>query len=335
MVRLKELDVLRGIAAINVVLFHYTAKFRLNFGHDYPQKYDWNIGQYGVELFFIISGFVIFMSLQGKTTIGDFAYKRFSRLYPTYWICMILTFLIVGLAQDPKIESQPAAVFLMNLTMIQGVFNVKNIDGVYWSLIPELFFYISMGLLFQLGWLSKVRTIALIWLSLMIWNSLFKLPFGAYFLNLQYGMFFMAGILFYQLKFAKGDWHEHLLIACCFLAAVLEHPGMTLFYVFVVIFLLFYLFVYNQLKILTWRPFIFLGYISYPLYLLHQNIGFVWMRRMGRYIPNEYLLIVITIVLIVTIAWLVTRFLEKPILHFLRNLRVQGQGYTSVLQKQK
>lgn len=333
MLRVKELDVLRGIAALNVVLFHYTAKFRLNFGHDYPSKYDWNIGQYGVELFFIISGFVIFMSLQGKTSIGDFAYKRFSRLYPTYWICMILTFLVVGLARDPGIESQSAAVFLMNLTMIQGVFNIKNIDGVYWSLIPELFFYVSMGLLFQLGWLNKVRTIALVWLSLMLFNSLFKLPFGAYFLNLEYGMFFMAGILFYQIKFARGDWHEHVLIGICFLAAVLAHPGLTLFYVFVFIFLLFYLFVYDQLKFFSWRPFIFLGYISYPLYLLHQNIGFVLMRKIGPYIGNEYLLIFITMVLIVTLSWLVTRFLEKPILQFLRNYRIQGQGYSSSLQK--
>lgn len=333
MLRVKELDVLRGIAALNVVLFHYTAKFRLNFGHDYPSKYDWNIGQYGVELFFIISGFVIFMSLQGKTSIGDFAYKRFSRLYPTYWICMILTFLVVGLARDPGIESQSAAVFLMNLTMIQGAFNIKNIDGVYWSLIPELFFYVSMGLLFQLGWLNKVRTIALVWLSLMLFNTLFKLPFGAYFLNLEYGMFFMAGILFYQIKFAKGDWHEHVLIGFCFLAAVLTHPGLTLFYVFVFIFLLFYLFVYDQLKFFSWKPFIFLGYISYPLYLLHQNIGFVLMRKMEPYIGNEYLLIFITMVLIVTLAWLVTRFLEKPVLQFLRNYRIQGQGYSSSLQK--
>ncbi|AOM75934.1 acyltransferase family protein [Pedobacter steynii] len=333
MVRVKELDVLRGIAALNVVLFHYTAKFRLNFGHDYPSKYDWNIGQYGVELFFIISGFVIFMSLQGKTCIRDFAYKRFSRLYPTYWICMILTFLVVGLARDPGIESQSAAVFLMNLTMIQGAFNIKNIDGVYWSLIPELFFYVSMGLLFQLGWLNKVRTIALVWLSLMLFNTLFKLPFGAYFLNLEYGMFFMAGILFYQIKFAKGDWHEHVLIGFCFLAAVLTHPGLTLFYVFVFIFLLFYLFVYDQLKFFSWRPFIFLGYISYSLYLLHQNIGFVLMRKMEPYIGNEYLVIFITMVLIVTLAWLVTRFLEKPVLQFLRNYRIQGQRYSSSLQK--
>ncbi|MNV83633.1 Acyltransferase family protein [compost metagenome] len=146
-------------------------------------------------------------------------------------------------------------------------------------------------------------------------------------------MFFLAGILFYQIKFAKGDWHEHVLIGICFLAAVLAHPGLTLFYVFVFIFLLFYLFVYDQLKFFSWRPFIFLGYISYPLYLLHQNIGFVLMRKMEQYIGNEYLVILITMVLIVTLSWLVTRFLEKPILQFLRNYRIQGRRYSGSLQK--
>lgn len=333
MVRLKELDVLRGIAALNVVVFHYTSKFRLNFGHDYPAKFDWDIGKYGVELFFMISGFVIFMSLQGKTTLEDFAYKRFSRLYPTYWICVCLTFLIVNLSQDPKMESNSISVLLMNFTMIQGVFSIKSVDGAYWSLIPELFFYAFMGVLFQLKLLSKVRTIALVWLTLMISNSLFTLPFGAYFLNLQYGMFFLAGILFYKIKYNEGDWHEHALIGLCFLAGMVENPTLTCFGVFLFIFCLFYLFVYGKLEMLTWKPFVFLGYISYPLYLLHQNIGFVLMRKLGQYISNELLVIFIGIITMITIAWLVTRFLEKPILHFLRNYRFHKQGYSGSFQK--
>ncbi|ETZ21741.1 acyltransferase [Pedobacter sp. V48] len=333
MVRLKELDVLRGIAALNVVIFHYTSKFRMNFGHNYPSKFDWEIGRYGVELFFMISGFVIFMSLQGKTSLEDFAYKRFSRLYPTYWICVFITFLIVNLSQDPKMETNSISVLLMNMSMIQGVFGIKNVDGAYWSLVPELFFYAFMGALFQLRLLTKMRTIAVIWLTLMISNSLFTLPFGAYLLNLQYGMFFLAGILFYKIKFDGGDWREHILIGFCFLAGVIENPTLICFGVFSAIFCLFYLFVYDRLTLLTWKPFVFLGYISYPLYLLHQNIGFVLMRKIGRYISNEFLVIFIGIISMITIAWLVTRFLEKPILHFLRNYRFHKPRYSGSFQK--
>lgn len=326
MQRLKELDVLRGIAALNVVLFHYTSKFRTNFGHSFSRAYDWDYGQYGVELFFMISGFVIFMSLQGNTSLEAFAFKRFSRLYPTYWICVFLTFFVVSLAKDPGIEPQPFSVLLWNLPMVQGAFNIPNIDGVYWSLIPELFFYSMLGVLYLLKLLQQTRRLALIWLLLMILNAIYKLPLGAYVLNLQYGMFFMAGILFYKLKYEQGDWREHLLIGACFLTAIVVQPSLRFFYVCTVSFSLFYLFVYNRITFLSWKPFLFLGYISYPLYLLHQNIGFILIRKLGQYLSSEIAAILLTMISVILLAWLVTRFVEKPILHFLRNLRLNRTG---------
>lgn len=330
MPRLKELDVLRGIAALNVVLFHYTTKFRLNFGHHYPSSYDWDYGQYGVELFFMISGFVIFMSLQTGTTLESFAFKRFSRLYPTYWICVLITFVVIALAGDPLLEPQSFSILMWNMTMVQGAFNIPNIDGVYWSLIPELLFYLMLGSLYLLKVLPYTRALAVVWLSLMTLNTFYGLPLGAYILNLQYGMFFMAGILFYKLKFGQGDWREHLLIGACFLTAMVVYPSVHFFYVCLVSFLLFYLFVYNRITFLSWKPFLFLGYISYPLYLLHQNIGFILIRKLGFYLSSEAAAILITIISMILLAWIVTRFIEKPVLHFLRNLhfsRSRISGY--------
>jgi len=306
MVRIKELDVFRGIAALNVVIFHYTSRYRMNFGHNYPQYLDWEIGRYGVELFFMISGFVIFMSLQGNTSIESFAKKRFARLYPEYWICVCLTFLVLSIAADPEVETVSPPVLLLNLTMVQGVFNVKSVDGVYWSLIPELFFYFTIGLLYYLGQFSRIRIFGAVWLSLMILNSLFALPFGAYLLNLQYGMFFMAGILFYRLKFSMGGWQEHALILLSFIAALCSHPGLAQAYVYLLIYLLFYLFTYGMLNKISWKPLVFLGYISYPLYLIHQNVGFVLMRTLNRYLSSELLVLLLTISTMITLAWLIT-----------------------------
>jgi peptidoglycan/LPS O-acetylase OafA/YrhL len=306
MVRIKELDVFRGIAALNVVVFHYTSRYRMNFGHNYPIDYDWNLGRYGVELFFMISGFVIFMSLQGNTSITSFAKKRFTRLYPEYWICVCLTFLVLNIAADPKVETVSPPVLLLNLTMIQGVFNVKSVDGVYWSLIPELFFYFAIGLLYYLGLLSRIRIFGTVWLTLMILNSLVGLPFGAYLLNLQYGMFFMAGILFYRIKFDQGGWQEHALILLSFVAALCSHPGMIQAAVYLLFYLIFYMFVYGFLNKISWKPLVFLGYISYPLYLIHQNIGFILMRTLGRYLSSDVLIVLLTIATMITLAWLIT-----------------------------
>ncbi|MBE9601649.1 acyltransferase [Pedobacter sp. MC2016-24] len=330
MTRLKELDVLRGVAAFNVLLFHYLSRFKVNFNADFMEGYSWNIGQYGVQLFFMISGFVIFMSLQGDTTLESFAYKRFSRLYPSYWICACVTFAVVNLSNEPQAGTSSFLVLLGNLTMVQGQFNVKNIDGAYWSLVPELLFYCLMGVLFKLGLLTKIRVVALIWLALIIGNQIFVFSFGAYLLNLKYGMFFLSGMLFYNLKVKNGDWHEHVLIAICWLTALMQSPSTICLYVFSLIFLLFYLFTYGLLKAFTFKPFLFLGYISYPLYLLHQNIGYVLILKLNRIISNEYLVILITFSSMVFLAWIVTHFIEKPILHFLRNYHPLRKQYLNL-----
>ena len=83
--RYQELDALRGIAAIMVVLFHFTmGRKEANLG--------FKLGTTGVDMFFIISGFVIFMSINKVKTSGEFIINRISRLYPTYWACVTFTF---------------------------------------------------------------------------------------------------------------------------------------------------------------------------------------------------------------------------------------------------
>ncbi|HTN21378.1 MAG TPA: acyltransferase [Pelobium sp.] len=328
MFRLKELDNLRGFAALNVVVYHYTARFREVYHHNYPSKFDWNYGHYGVELFFIISGFVIFMTLHKVKDIKEFTFKRFARLYPTYWICILITLIATGIFQYSKVESYSTVQLLVNFTMLQEIVKQNSIDGVYWSLLPELFFYVFIGFFYAIGWLSKVRFIAFFWLSVMVANQLGLLPFGAYALNAKYGMFFLAGILFYQLKFNKGNWIEHLLILCCLLTGIWTHRSPETWYVFTGIFALFYLFIYDQLKVISCKPLLFLGYVSYPLYLLHQNIGFYVMNRLKPYISQDYIIIIITMSFLIGLAWLVTKFLEKPILSYL-NGKLKSQPRTS------
>ena len=87
-----ELDALRGIAAFSVVLFHYTARYDSIYGHSNRLLFKFNYGHLGVNLFFIISGFVIFMTLDRTKSVIDFVVARFSRLYPAYWTALALTF---------------------------------------------------------------------------------------------------------------------------------------------------------------------------------------------------------------------------------------------------
>lgn len=311
MLRLKELDTLRGFAALNVVLFHYTTRYRELYHHKYPVEFDWIYGHYGVELFFVISGFVIFMTLHKVKDVREFAIKRFVRLFPTYWICLILTVVFTFLLKSGEMNKITFTQLLINITMIQGVFEVPDIDGAYWSLLPELFFYGFVAFIYAIGCLPKTKIVAVIWLALMVLNQMGLLPFGAYFLNLKYGMFFLSGMLFYELRFNKSDAIIHLLIALCLIIAVWINNLPASLYVFTGIFALFYLFIYDKLRILNFPPLLFLGYVSYPLYLLHQNLGFYLMNILKVYISSEILVIILSILTMIGLAWLVVKIVEK------------------------
>ena len=93
--RILELDVLRGLAALGVVLFHYTVVYPLSYNPYESTLFKFPLGYYGLHLFFMISGFVIFMTLERTAHSLDFIVSRFSRLFPCYWAAVILTFLIL------------------------------------------------------------------------------------------------------------------------------------------------------------------------------------------------------------------------------------------------
>ena len=99
-IRIPELDSLRGIAALCVMYYHYTHFFRFKLNYSFNEAFDFKYGHHGVELFFIISGFVIFMSLERVSSVKEFIYKRFIRLFPTYWACLSLTLLVVSLTAN-------------------------------------------------------------------------------------------------------------------------------------------------------------------------------------------------------------------------------------------
>ena len=100
--RVVELDALRGIAALAVVAFHYTTQYGQQYGHTTPLGFGFPPGNYGVNLFFLISGFVIFMTLERARSAMDFVVSRFSRLYPAYWAAMALTCIFVYVLGMPE-----------------------------------------------------------------------------------------------------------------------------------------------------------------------------------------------------------------------------------------
>ena len=156
--RIRELDALRGLAALSVLLRHYTWDYERLFGHDSQILFHHPLGNYGVELFFMLSGFVILLTLDRAKCVLDFAVSRFARLYPAYWAAVLISFVVVGICGLPGKEVGPEAA-LINLTTFQGILAYPDVDAVYWTLLCEMQFYILMGLIMVAGLRSHAELV--------------------------------------------------------------------------------------------------------------------------------------------------------------------------------
>jgi len=150
--RILELDSLRGLAIIAVMLYHYTSRYVRLYGFHNTPPFEFWYGRLGVEFFFIISGFVIFMTLSKTKTGIDFIMSRFSRLYPVFWASVLFTFFIVSLFSLPGREVNGLKAVLANLTMLPNILGYPLIDGAYWFWKDYCFFMQSFTLLIILNY---------------------------------------------------------------------------------------------------------------------------------------------------------------------------------------
>jgi peptidoglycan/LPS O-acetylase OafA/YrhL len=155
--RLAFLDVARGLAALLVLVFH-------GLGASFPGYTSWslanfNIGQVGVVIFLVVSGFIIPVSLEQGGSNSRFWLRRFCRLFPLYWTSIALAFVCYGLGVYGP-PSPGAGSWLLNLTMLQGFFGQPHVWGVFWTLQLELVIYATCSLLFAAGLLKRAVWIA-------------------------------------------------------------------------------------------------------------------------------------------------------------------------------
>jgi peptidoglycan/LPS O-acetylase OafA/YrhL len=163
--RLAFLDVIRGFAALAVVVQHGLE--RVSPGYLAWSLHHLNLGAFGVVAFFLVSGFIIPYSLERSGSLRAFWLGRFFRLFPLYWasLAAALTLHVTGWATIPGVTSlNLAKVAAANATMFQEAFRQPHAIGVYWTLSLEMGFYVLCAALFFLGW--NRRSLLWAWLSL-------------------------------------------------------------------------------------------------------------------------------------------------------------------------
>ena len=322
--RIKELDSLRGIAAIMVVFFHFT--------YNKPEaQYGFKIGTTGVDLFFIISGFVIFMSLNNISSSRDFIINRISRLYPTYWASVTFTFLILLVCSKFTGFLIQFPIYLKNMTMFQYYLKAPNLDEVYWTMIVEMLFYLGVLIIFQLKLLRYFKLIGLILTLIAFMMKYYFSKQGIVVILvgliplIEYVPLFFAGTIFYKIYSKNGNSYiNYGLILICFICQNLlfKNSGRARYYItqfdYLLILLIYYslfiAFINNYLSFLVSKVTIFLGKISFALYLTHNIVSTAILLPffLSNFKINFWLACLITLTLNLLVAAFITYKIEIP-----------------------
>ena len=308
--RVLELDALRGIAAIAVVAYHLK-----NVEAFFPFSFE--RGHYGVELFFIVSGFVIFMTLSQARSLGQFVVSRFARLFPAYW-CGVIVTICGAWALEPYGPSWASA--LINLTMLQAFVGVEDIDGSYWTLAIELEFYVFISFLFAAGLLKRILDLLLILMPIGAVLNFANIGHVLPHLSVQtfglvnFGPFFAIGIGLYLMRTPLFRRKAVAMIGFALLCTVRPGANGQYHYAMVALALtaMTWLALNARLKFLRWPLLLWLGQISYPLYLVHQRIGTDFALFLNdRGVPGG-LAVAIMLVAVILLAWAINVWIETP-----------------------
>jgi peptidoglycan/LPS O-acetylase OafA/YrhL len=319
--RLTELDALRGLAAMAVVLFHYTVQAPKIVPGIETVAHGFALGEYGVQVFFAISGFVIFMTLERTKTTADFAFSRFTRLFPAYWAAIALTtFAEWLLGQTALLQS--AQVIAVNLTMLQGFVYVPAVDGAYWSLTVELAFYACMWTLWRAGWLGRIEAVLCAWIALRFaWVMAPALPsLGSKLLLVDYIAFFAIGIAAFRVRAGARRWRDQIPVLLSGLIAVAMIDGGEVALIYCGTTAIFVALVAGGTGFLNARVLVWLGTLSYPLYLVHQNVGYAVIATLESAGLPAWAATVLAIGVALGLAQLIHQYVEAPSLRVLRGM---------------
>ncbi len=333
--RLAELDSLRGLAALCVLFYHFLCRYPVPalpkdklfyqlFG--YFTIPEWYLGLMPVYLFFMISGFVIFFTAEKCKTVAEFGYRRFSRLYPAYWGAIIV--LSVATLLNSNARGVGIGQFLVNLTMIQGYFHVTSIAHVFWSLSVELSFYFLVAAMIRFGLMAHYKYVMLLWSVLTFLYGFYSVPNPipwpiVHIMALDYGHFFVFGICVYELRKArmagvkKTDWFILLLIAFSIASNVIRYPA-TITVMLSILQVIFYIAATRSVPPLRNPILVYLGGISYTLYLVHQVLGIVVMDMLA--LPR-LMELALALVVALLAAMALTNWVERPSMNWLRDHR--------------
>ena len=337
--RILELDAIRAISCLNLLMFHFTWVYAHKYGFESPLVYMFPYGKYGVQLFFMLSGFVNVMTLIGKRSTSDFLVARCIRIFPSYWLCILLNVLLFSFipffGKDVTLAGTAA-----NLSTLPKLFGTSNMEPVTWTLQVEMLFYAFLILMTAFGgWKNTFRNLMIGTTACLVlcggihffksaWpelaqsgesvtgSSLYVIE--QLFILRNFPLFVM-GMLLNEIYSKRGN--HWLNVAGIVFAGFVFHaidlrdhnPAAT-----ALLFGLLALGAYGKIPPLRWKPLVYISSISYTLYLFHNNIGSCCINQLQVFGFGPHASIVIATGLMIALGAATTMWFEAPITSWLR-----------------
>ncbi len=323
------IDILRGIAALMVCFCHFRYAFP-KLWRDDLEVY----GELGVQVFFVISGFIIpFSLIKGDYRLRDFGrfwLKRIVRLQPTYLFALVFTFAASHAVAATKFAPAPFSWW----ELLKGTvyLHVPEENPVFWTLIVELKYYLFISLLFPLlfartPWIRRTSFVVAMAAALVghaRFDLLHHLP---YFLLGFCGCYLAAArvsrleciawsIVVIAIAAATGSTWPQLFAGAAALAVIVYRPFGA------------------------WRAGVFLGAISYSLYVIHFPFGVKLLNLLLPRSPSwaDPLVGLVVLALTLVVAQLLARAVEEPSAEWSQAIKLsglRGSGLRLRLQKKR
>ncbi len=313
---------LRGISALSVCLFHFVYSTYIQ---DETLRSIFFYGQKGVQVFFIISGIVIPMSLINSnydySKLWKFLAVRFARIEPPYLIAVTLGIIYLNvrnfIPSSSNIDVSPSFkdICLHVGYLVPFVEGAQWISKVFWTLSIEFQYYIYLALFMPMGLSSKVYLKVLFFLSLLalpfITNEIYFFPFWA--------SYFSLGIIFVFWIKEKINTPVFLTLFTFYSIIIIFRQGFVDYSIALVS--LFVILKFNGFKSKIGE---FFGKISYSLYLFHALVGLSFINLMSTRITSpsgKFMVISIAIVASITFSYFAWKIIEKPSQAFSKRLK--------------
>ena len=333
--RLLALDLMRLAAALMVVVAHYVMAGTENFRFSLAlgSIFDWgepaatiaNFGVLGVDIFFMISGYVIALSADGRSVRG-FLVSRAARILPAFWFFCLLTWLSVW--AEPNYRQVSLAQLLANLLFVARPLGHEFVDWSYWSLVVELRFYLMVSIVLWWRGLQGISVFLIAWLAMASLDLAGILPSFAKFVFLpQYAPCFVAGCALFLIGQGRQRRRGYGLLTWALVLVCLQSPrrlavlfdGQAFVVSGVLLIVAFALWLVATKRSARFgRPWMAVaGSLTYPLYLLHQQLGYLFMRHFPEtgfdWIDHRITITLAAVGLALLGSHAVVRFVERPL----------------------